>query len=146
LKNRGFLKDVEEMSAAAALPTSRRTHEGAGAGETTLQGGAAFIAGAAGAAGASTGAKAFNERSLKRDAIACTSPTTLARIAPCAMGKGESSCQAHLGEALAKGECKAFRGGSEAKVKAGSHSFDLVRIRPRCEARDLWVERRHVLD
>lgn len=124
-------------------PTTHCTHEGGGAGDTTLQGGAAFIAGAA---GADAGAKAFNHRSVKRDALACTSPTLLVRVVPCASGKGETSCQAQLVEAVAKGECMTLRGGSEASVEAGSHSFDWLRIRPRGERRELWIERRHVLD
>lgn len=131
-------------------PTTNCTYEGGGIGDTSKQKGEVFLSGivprAAAAVGAGAAATNFNVRTVKRDGIACSSQTTVARVATCVMGKGETSCKADVDATLAKGECARLPAGTKAKIEAGSHSFNWVRFSIDGRTGSLWAERSLVLD
>ena len=134
-------------------PTTNCTYEGGGVGDTGQEKGQAFISGivpgAALAAGTGTAIAAgstFNVRPVKRDGIACTSQTTVARVASCVVGNGGTDCKADVDATLAKGECAGLPAGTQATIEAGSHSFSWVRFRVQGRPQPMWAERSLVLD
>ena len=144
-----------EADACGTPPTTRCTLEGGGIGATSIAKARDFIAdrmpGSATAL-APTGATAaampgeFNRRSIRADGIACASQNTVASAASCLVGRGQTDCRAAVEQSIAKGECAKVTAGTEARIEAGSHSFDWVRVRIGNRPAPLWVERRLVLE
>lgn len=128
-------------------PTTRCEYEGGGLGDTGIEKGKSFIAGMGllgptGSGSAQDGG--FGDRTTKREGIACTSQTTLAQVAQCSNAR--SNCKATLEGVLASGQCAWLPSGTRAKIEAGSHSFDWVRIKAQGQSRLLWTEQSLVLD
>lgn len=143
-------------------PTSRCSYEGDGIGDTDLETGSKFIAaGAAGATavGGAKKAKAFNERTIKADGIACSSTNKLTEFENCnaetcavqhkeetVVKECTAKCAADIQTAVKAGECAHVVKGTDITVQAGSHSFAWVRIKVPGAKKELWVERALVLD
>jgi hypothetical protein len=88
----------------------------------------------------------FNRRAIRSDGIACTSQSAVASAATCLVGKGQPDCKAAVDQSITKGECASVKAGTEARIEAGSHSFDWVRVRLGNGGGPMWVQRKMVLE
>lgn len=128
-------------STCGTPPTLRCTYEGGGTGDTSKQGGEAYLAAlATGSSGA------FNKRKVRAEGMACTSQLDSARTSLCLIENASADCRAIVEAALQKGDCAKLEVGKEATIEAGSHSFDWVRIRVEGLRRPLWSPRSLILE
>jgi hypothetical protein len=125
-------------------PTTHCSHEGAGIGDTALGAASSFIA--AGVMPGLNSAPSFKDRATRVEGIACASPVILTRIGQCALTITSPTSKVAADDALAKGECVKLAAGTDATVEAGSHSFSQVRIKAKGQPRELWVDRKLVLE
>jgi hypothetical protein len=95
----------------------------------------------------STGGRPFNERLMKADGWACTSPKLLEAIASCSDEEGDQSqCDRERAQLVARGDCMQVAKGAVATIRAGSHSFEWVRVKLEGKSRELWLDRSLLLD
>ena len=136
-------------------PTTRCSLEGGGIGATSVTKVTDFIAqkmpGTASAlaptaAGASAASGEFNKRAIRADGVACASQNSVASAASCLIGKGQPDCKAAVEQAITKGECSKVVAGTEARIEAGLHSFDWVRVKIGNRPMPMWVERQLVFE
>ena len=88
----------------------------------------------------------FNKRAMRADGIACSSQNILASAASCLIGRGHPNCNAAVEPSFTKGDCSRVTAGTEARIEAGSYSFEWVRVRILNRPWPLWVERQLVLE
>jgi len=143
-------------------PSTFCSYEGAGIGDTALEKGSKFLAaGAAGlaATGGAKSARAFNQRTIKQDGVACATTQRLTQFRACspdacaaqfkepkAAAVCTTKCASDVETAVKAGECARVVKGTDTTIEAGSHSFDWVRVRLPDVRKELWVERSLVLD
>ncbi|PPC85837.1 MAG: hypothetical protein CTY31_12340 [Hyphomicrobium sp.] len=134
-------------------PTSNCTFEGAGEGDTDFEKGTDFVnAGAGGSALTAVGAdaarttKAFNQRVVKDDGIACASTSLLSTLNNCATETDDENCTAQIEVAVRNGQCTKIIKGAETTIEAGSGSFEWVRIKLLGVKGEYWINRDLVLE
>lgn len=86
-----------------------------------------------------------NEQKTKTSGVACLAVPTLQAVKTCSTRTPSVDCEAEKKTLIETGACVAIGRDEPLTIKAGSRSFDWLRVRVKGRSEDMWVERSMIL-